>query len=96
VLSGKHWAMGQSVEALPPDRRVTHYRELANQSIRQAQGTLDQVHRAEFLAMAASWHSLAVEAERAIRSEMAAEFAFAERAQSGSVDPPKVGNGPPG
>jgi hypothetical protein len=66
--------MGQSVELLPPEKRAEHYRELSNQAILQAQVTFDQDRRAELLAMAASWHSLAVEAERAVSAKLPGEI----------------------
>jgi hypothetical protein len=77
--------MGDSVELFPPENRAEHFRELANQANIQAQATFDRDRRAELLAMAASWHSLTVEAERAIRAAVASEFAQEERQSSAAA-----------
>jgi hypothetical protein len=64
VVECKGAPMGQSVDSLPPEKKAEHYRELANQAVRQSQATVDPDRRASLVAMAASWHNLAVEAER--------------------------------
>ena len=83
--------MGRSVDyLLPPDNRAERYRELANEAILQAQVTFDQQRRTEYLSMAASWFRRAVEAERAIRNEVAAEFGHTSSAQIEPTNPPEV------
>jgi hypothetical protein len=84
--------MGRPVDYFPgPENRAEHYRALAKEVIRQAQGTFDNQRRAEFLAMAASWFGLAVDAECAIRKEVAAEFGQTGVAQCETINAPEVG-----
>jgi hypothetical protein len=63
-MTDRRVSMGQSVESSPPENRAEHYRELAKDAVQMAQEMLDKDRSAEFLAMAASWHNLAVEAEQ--------------------------------
>lgn len=57
--------MGQLLDSLPPEQRLAHYREFAEAALRQAALTTDQVIRADLLSMAAGWHLLIGELEKA-------------------------------
>ena len=81
-MSGKRAPMGQSVDLLPPEKKAEHYRELANQAVRQSQVTLDPESRAELVAMAAGWHNLAVEAERSGSAPLPGEVVTPDQAEA--------------
>lgn len=66
--------MGQSLDLLPPAERAERYRQFAAISMNKAQETTDPDRRAEYLAMASGWHSMAVEAERSIKQWMPGEI----------------------
>ena len=83
-------AIERSIDRLAPEKRVEYYRELAKEAIANAHTTFEGGRRAEFLAMAASWHSLAVEAERSIRAEIAAEFSQPDVPQSTTTEFPEA------
>jgi len=63
-MNGKSTPMGQSLESLPPEQRAERYRQFAADAIKKAQDSQESDRRAEFLGMAAGWHTMAVEAER--------------------------------
>jgi hypothetical protein len=86
-VNGKSELLGRSFESLPPEERAEDYRQFASEAMRKARDAQDPDRRAEYLAMASGWHTMAVDAERAIRSEIAAEFALPERIKSTSADP---------
>ncbi len=58
--------MGQSIESLPLQERLEAYRHFAEEALRRAHEAKEENARAEFFAMAARWHLLAVEVERAM------------------------------
>jgi hypothetical protein len=56
--------MGHSIEALPPEGRITHYRAMASEVQYLAnEAQFDEV-RAQFLKLAESWKSVADKMER--------------------------------
>lgn len=57
---------GRSFESLSLDQRLRAYRGLAEESLRKASLTDDTELHAGYLSMAAGWHSLASEIERAM------------------------------
>jgi hypothetical protein len=61
--------LGHSFESLPPKKRAQRYREFANDAIRKAVTSGKKPVRAAYLSLAAGWHTLAIEAERAIEGE---------------------------
>lgn len=56
--------MGQLLDALPVDQRLTRYREFAEDALRRAASTTDPGIRADLLSMAAGWHLLIGELEK--------------------------------
>jgi hypothetical protein len=58
--------LGQLLASLPPEERAERYRQFASEAIRKSQEAKDSDRRAEYLTMAAGWHNLAIEAERAM------------------------------
>jgi hypothetical protein len=56
--------MGQLLDALPLDQRLTRYREFAEDALRRAAMTTDPTIRADLLSMAAGWHLLVGELEK--------------------------------
>src|SRR5258708_20686482 len=83
----KRKSVAQAFDSLPSDQRAERYRQVASEAIQKAKETRDPERRAEYLMMAASWHNLAVETERAVRNEVLAEFAQSDSAQGKSTDP---------
>lgn len=56
--------LGQLLAKLPIEERAQRYREMAAQILGKAHGEPDPDRRAEYIAMASGWHTLAQEAER--------------------------------
>lgn len=56
--------MAQSFESLPLAKRARRYREMADAALVNARQTQDPVMRAEYLILAASWHTMAQEIEK--------------------------------
>jgi len=52
----------------PPAQRAERYRQFANEAMEKSQEAKTPDIRAGFLAVAARWHAMALEAERAIAS----------------------------
>lgn len=71
VLSRQGWGMSQpfnggtdrSVETLPPEQRAQRYRDMADGAFLTAQRTDKPELKAEYLALAMSWHAIAQELE---------------------------------
>jgi hypothetical protein len=78
--------LAQSFDSLPPEHRAERYRQVASEAMQKAQDTTDPERRAEYLTMAAGWHNLAVETERAIRNELAEEFAQTDGGEGKHTD----------
>jgi hypothetical protein len=60
------WQLGQSLRSLSPEQRAERYREFADAAFLKAQHTKHQEHRAEYLSMAAAWHTMAMEIEQIV------------------------------
>jgi hypothetical protein len=60
--------VGQSIESLPLPERLEAYRHFAEEAFRKAHDAGNDEASAEFFAMAARWHLLAVEVERAMKA----------------------------
>lgn len=56
--------LGQSVGLLPIEKRIERYRQFADAAFLKAQRADNPDQKAEYLSMAAGWHSMALEAER--------------------------------
>jgi hypothetical protein len=56
--------MSHLIASLSPNQRAERYRHYAAETITMAQVETNPDRRTEYLTLAASWHSLAVEAER--------------------------------
>lgn len=56
--------LGQSVDSLPIEQRIERYRQYANAALRKANEIDSPDHKAEYLSMAAGWHTMAQELER--------------------------------
>jgi hypothetical protein len=56
--------VGQLLSSLPLEERIERYRQFAAQFVAKALEESDADRRAEYIAMAAGWHSMAQEAER--------------------------------
>jgi hypothetical protein len=60
--------MGQSIESLPLPQRLEAYRHFAEEALCRANEAKGEEARAAFFAMAARWHLLAIEVERAMKA----------------------------
>jgi hypothetical protein len=58
--------LSRLLEPLSPDERIERYRQFAKDAFYQAHEASDGNLRAGFLTMAAAWHILAEETERAL------------------------------
>lgn len=58
--------MGQLLDVLPLEQRLTRYRQFAEDSLRLAAVTCDPVLRAGHISMASGWHVLAAKVENAM------------------------------
>jgi hypothetical protein len=58
--------MGQSIELLPAEERVTHYRIAASQALDCAKRTTDCELSARYVQLAAGWQGLAEEIQRSL------------------------------
>jgi hypothetical protein len=56
--------VGQSLESLPAEKRIERYRQFADAAFLKAQKAQSPEQKADYLSMAASWHSMARELER--------------------------------
>lgn len=57
--------MGQFFDSLPATLRAQRYREMADAAFLKAQRVPDPELRAEYLGLAAGWHAMAQEIEKA-------------------------------
>lgn len=57
--------LSRLLESLPMAERARHYRQLAHEALKNAAGAAEGDLRTGYLTMAAGWHSLATEIERA-------------------------------
>jgi hypothetical protein len=58
--------MGQTIELLPPEHRITHYRAMASEvQYLASEAQFDEV-RAQFLKLAQSWTAVADKMERSL------------------------------
>ena len=62
-----HHPLDQLLDSLPLAQRVTYYRRLAEDALREAGAVGDRDARGGLLSMAAGWHLLASELERGMR-----------------------------
>jgi hypothetical protein len=53
--------------SLSPEQRAEHYRQLAKKALLRAARVADQHVKADYLALAANWHAMAEEMDRAAR-----------------------------
>jgi hypothetical protein len=53
--------------SLSPEQRAEHYRQLAKKALLRAARVPDQHVKADYLALAANWHAMAEEMDRAAR-----------------------------
>jgi hypothetical protein len=65
-MGDKSAPVGQLFASLPPEERAERYRQFASEAVRKSQEAKDSDRRAECLTMAAGWHDMATEAERAM------------------------------
>ena len=72
-MTGKSKPVGQLLASLPPDERAQRYRQFATEAVRKAQEACDLDLRAEYVTMAAGWHTMAVEAERLVKEKLPGE-----------------------
>lgn len=56
--------LGQSLESLKPEQRAERYRQFAEDALKRAAAAAGPDQRSEYIAMAASWHTMAMEAEK--------------------------------
>jgi ABC-type phosphate transport system auxiliary subunit len=63
AMHEKSAGVSQSVESLSPQERSRQYREMADGAFLKAQKTAKPELRAEYLALAMSWHAMAQELE---------------------------------
>jgi hypothetical protein len=56
--------LGQSIECLPAEERLHHYRDMAADTLRRAQESITADSKDAFVSMAARWSALAAEVER--------------------------------
>ena len=56
--------LGQSLESLPSGQRAERYRQFAQDALKRAAEAAAPDQRAEYIAMAAGWHTMALEAEK--------------------------------
>jgi hypothetical protein len=70
--------VGQSIESLPADERMLHYRRTAGEMLRRAEAAPTDAEKAQYLSLASRWHSMAHEVhcmiERAADLPSAAEI----------------------
>ena len=59
--------MGQAINSASFEQRIERYRGFAKEAFRMARDANDKDLCASYLSMAAAWHSLAEEAELAMR-----------------------------
>ena len=67
-------SVGQSDEALPPERRISFYRGMAAEALRLAQLAVDDAQKASYLDIATRWNVLATEAERLLAEKTPASL----------------------
>jgi hypothetical protein len=77
--------MGQSIESLALPQRLEVYRHSAEEAFRRAHEAGNEAVRAEFFAMAARWHLLAVEIERAMKAADLASSPRDEELEAGTA-----------
>lgn len=72
IVGGRCWrrqavskTLGQSLESLSPPQRAERYRQFAEDALRRAAEAGGPDQRSEYIAMAAGWHTMALEAEKA-------------------------------
>ncbi|MFL6689186.1 MAG: hypothetical protein ACJ8IR_03220 [Alphaproteobacteria bacterium] len=63
--------MGELLASLPDEERARHYRMFATAAMQQAGDAVNAEERASYLSMAADWHALALELERAADQDVA-------------------------
>jgi hypothetical protein len=63
-MDGESAPVGQMFASLSPEKRAERYRQFAAKTMEKAQAATSAESHAEYLTMAAGWHTLAVEAER--------------------------------
>ena len=64
-MAGERTQLGQAFESLPHDERAARYRQFATDALLLASLAKDGELRAGYLGMAAGWHALASEMEKA-------------------------------
>ena len=78
--------MGQSFASLPVRKRAQRYREMADAALLNARQMQDPLIRAEYLALAASWHTMAQEIEKGPDGRAQLEQSQARLRRCGSRD----------
>jgi hypothetical protein len=80
--------MGRAFEALPPQERSQRYREMADGAFLKAQRADKAEIKAEFLALAMSWHAMAQQLEEDL-GNLAQVEASLNRLRAGKDERPK-------
>jgi len=81
-------AMGQLLSSLPLGQRAERYRQYAAQAMAKAQTASEAVQRLEYFAIAANWHTMALEAERSLSAPLPGEVAHPDHLEAPHDDSP--------
>ena len=80
--------VGRLLASLPVEQRAERYRQYAAQALIRSKASTDPAQQAEYIAMAAGWQALAVEAERSSVAPLPGEIVIQDRDEATSDDLP--------